>query len=217
MDRHFDYLPDAIKNLPRDKRGYPVPFFASEINGEADFVHADPKKFRLAIKENRCWICGGHLGKLKTFVLGPMCCVTRTTSEPPCHYECAKFAVTACPFLTKPLAKRGENEGVNPGGVMIKRNPGVAALWGTMSYTLFEANGILFEVGEPVALTFWREGRAASRDEVTESITSGSPALAEMAVMEGEEAVQELLKTFARFRLSVFDKFMPKVEGAKLS
>lgn len=210
MSRHFDYLPDSIKNLPRDKRGYPVPYFASEIDGEPNFVHADPKKFRLAIKENRCWICGGHLGKLKTFVLGPMCCVTRTTSEPPCHRECAEFAVRACPFLTKPLAKRGEHEGVNPGGVMITRNPGVAALWGTVSYELFEANGVLFEVGDPTALTFWRESRPATRDEVVESITSGSPALIEMARMEGVEAVTELITTFARFRVNVLDKFLPE-------
>jgi len=210
MDRHFDYLPDSIKALPRDKRGYPVPYFASEINGEADFVHADPAKFRAALKENRCWICGGHLGKLKTFVLGPMCCITRTTSEPPCHRECAEFAVKACPFLTKPLAKRDENEGVNPGGIMIKRNPGVAALWGTMSYTVFHANGILFEVGDPVALTFWRESRPATREEVQDSITSGSPALAEMAVAEGPEAVTELMRTVAEFRINVFDKFLPE-------
>jgi hypothetical protein len=210
MNRHFDYLPDSIKNLPRDKRGYPVPYFASEVDGEADFVHADPVKFRKALKENRCWICGGHLGRLKTFVLGPMCCVTRTTSEPPCHRECAEFAVKGCPFLSKPMAKRSENEGKNPGGIMIKRNPGVAALWGTMSYEVFQANGILLEVGDPVALTFWSEGRPATRDEVTESITSGSPALAELAHAEGPEAVTELMRTFAAFRVNVFDKFMPK-------
>lgn len=213
MNRHFDYLPNSIRHLPRDKRGYPVPYFAAEIDGEPNFTVADPAKFKAALKENRCWICGGHLGRLKTFVLGPMCTVTRTTSEPPCHRECAEFAVKACPFLTKPLAKRSDLEGVehtNPGGIMITRNPGVSALWATREYEVFQANGVLIQVGEPIALSFWREGRPATRDEVFESIKSGAPALVQAAASEGPEATKELERTFYEFRVNVLDRFIPE-------
>jgi len=211
LNRHFDYLPDSIKHLPRNEKGYPVPYFAMEIEGKPDFRVADPAKFTKCLKEHRCWVCGGHLGKLKTFVLGPMCTVTRTTSEPPCHRECAEFAARACPFLTKPLAKRSDVsdiDHVNPGGIMIERNPGVTALWATKSYTVFRAHGILMQVGDPEAVTFWREGRRATRAEVIESIRTGMPALTKLAEEEGREAVEELLSTVERFRTNILDRFM---------
>lgn len=206
--RHFDFLPAAVARLPRDERGYPIPYFVSYPDGKPEFKLADQEKFSKCIKENRCWICGGPLGSRKWFVLGPMCTVTRTTSEPPCHRECAEFACRVCPFLTKPLAKRGDTEGVRPGGAMIERNPGVAAIWETKSYTLFEANGVLFEVGPPLDVTYWREGRRATYEEVLESVETGVPALADLAATEGEEAINELFRTLSEFRVGILDRFV---------
>jgi len=205
--RRFDFLPSTIARLPRDERGYPIPYFVAYVDGKPEFKLADPEKFRKCIKQNRCWICGGVLGVRKWFVLGPMCAVTRTTSEPPCHRECAEFACRACPFLTKPLAKRGDTEdGVRPGGVMIERNPGVSAIWETKTYELFEAGGVLFRVGNPEDVTFWREGRRAKRQEVIESIETGMPALVDLAKEDG--GVFELLNTVTRFKAEVMERFL---------
>lgn len=211
--RHFDFLPDAIKNLPRDPRGYPIPFFVAYPNGVADFRVADPAKFNRAIKEKRCWVCGGRLGRLKTFVLGPMCTITRVTAEPPCHTECAEFACRACPFLSKALAKRSDVSDIahhNPGGVMIERNPGVTAMWQCEDFTIFHANGVLIQIGDPVALTFWREGRAATRDEVQESIRTGLPALVDIAMKQGLDAINELSATIQEYRTDILDRFMAR-------
>src|SRR5437763_12378791 len=78
-------LPDRIAALPVF-RGYPVPWFVAYPNGpegEPEFRTFDPKKWIAAVQEKRCWVCGQQLGAYLAFVLGPMCGITRTTSEPP--------------------------------------------------------------------------------------------------------------------------------------
>ncbi len=140
----------------------------------------DPQKLVLAVQRKLCWVCGEPLGAYKTFVIGPMCIVNRTSVEPPSHLSCGEFSVKACPFLTRPGAERREMEGAKDGaGVMLRRNPGVTALWTTKSYALFKpANGgVLFELGDPRSISFWREGRLASHEEIRESVTSGLPLL----------------------------------------
>jgi hypothetical protein len=65
-------------------------------------------------------------------------------------------------------------------GIMIKRNPCLIAVWTTiLPVKLFKdpAGGQLFNVGEPSSVTWWKEGRHASRSEVMESITTGIPIL----------------------------------------
>src|SRR5688500_69447 len=109
---HLPPIPSAIAKLTRDERGYPVPWFVSWLDGKPEFRVADASKFRLALRERRCWVCGERTKRRKdnwpdlTFVLGPMCTITRTTAEPPCHFECAEFSAMACPFLSMPKAKR---------------------------------------------------------------------------------------------------------------
>jgi hypothetical protein len=77
---------------------------------------------------------------------------------------------------------------------MIKRNPGVTLLWVTRYYQIFEAgNGQLLRIGDPIAVEWWSEGRAATRDEVLESIETGLPSLEDLARLQGAEAVQELV------------------------
>ena len=71
---------------------------------------ADPNKFVRCVKERLCWVCGEQLSRYASFVLGPMCCVTQTTADPPMHYECAHYALKACPFLIRPLAHRRQAE-----------------------------------------------------------------------------------------------------------
>jgi hypothetical protein len=193
-------LPDTMKRLPRDKRGFPVPEFVHWIDGEPDFRIIKPGWLKNCVRNNKCWLCGGVLGARKWFVIGPMCCVNRVSSEPPAHRQCAEFAVKNCPFLTKPLAKRNdrdwpEGNKVDPPGVMITRNPGVAAIWETTTYKPFGVDhGVLFELGEPTGVTFWREGRPATLDEVRESIKTGLPLLLDAAAQDGQDALRALFE-----------------------
>ncbi len=184
----------------------PVPWFVTWFKdgepqgygiGEPDFRVADSRKIPKAVKQKLCWVCGEKLGIHMAFVIGPMCSVNRVSSEPPCHHDCAMFSAQACPFLTRPRMRRNTKampeEHENPAGEMIERNPGVAAVWITRSYELFDAgNGKLFKLGEPTSVFWFTEGREARREEVLASIVSGYPILFEMAEQQGPEAIEQL-------------------------
>lgn len=80
LRRGLPPLPDRIKALPIDARGYPIPWFVASVDGK--------------------------LGRHLSFVIGPMSAINRNTSEPGCHRDCAQFAVRACPlFLVLPDAQ----------------------------------------------------------------------------------------------------------------
>jgi hypothetical protein len=86
-----------------------------------------------------------------------------------------------------------------PPGHAVKRQPGASCLWVTKSYVLFNApGGLLFELGDPIEVLWFREGRAATRAEVLDSIESGYPILLELAQAEGDRAVRELERLRAR-------------------
>lgn len=189
-------LPQRMEKLQRTKVGYIVPWFVQLVDGEPDFRIMDGQKLMDAIRFKKCWICGDSMGKFGTFVVGPMCAVNRTSSEPPSHYACAEFAAKACPFLTRPEMIRRETglpEETGVAGEMIKRNPGVTLLWTSVDWYPWRAdNGVLFDIGSPQDTTWYAKGKYATRQEVTESIESGLPILMEMAEKEGPEAVKEL-------------------------
>jgi len=154
-------LPDRMRFLPLDKRGYPVPWFVAWINGEPDFRIVDPRKFAMALKMRRCWVCGDRLGAYLAFVIGPMCAVNRVSSEPASHRECAVYSATACPFLTRPHMRRRDaglpDVKINPpAGIGLDRNPGVSLVWITRRYRLQKVHaeegvekGWLVHLGEP--------------------------------------------------------------------
>lgn len=191
-------LPLRLASLPIDPRGYPIPWFVGVLpDGSRDIRFADGKKRIIAVANRLCWVCGQPLGRFMSFVLGPMCSINRVSAEPPAHLECALFSVRACPFLTKPQMTRRENdlpENRAHSGVMLLRNPGVMAVWTTRDYSPFSDGdgGFLLRLGEPTSVTWWREGRTASRAEVLESIESGFPALLELAAPEGPDALDAL-------------------------
>jgi hypothetical protein len=200
-------IPERMRALPISGQGYPIPWFVAWINGKADFRVVDTRKIMIAIRQGRCWLCGGSMGRFKAFVIGPMCAVNRTSSEPPSHRDCAEYAVGACPFLTKPRMRRNaadlpEHQGAP--GIMLDRNPGVVMIWMTRSYNVFRPHAgntsernILFRIGPPTDVVFYSEGRRATREEIMASIDSGLPKLRELAEEEGAEAVAELDKYVA--------------------
>lgn len=204
--RIFYDMPARIERLPRDARGFPVPYFVEWIDGVPDFRVVSPEKWVAAVKFEKCWICGEKLGAHKAFVSGPMCGINRTSAEPPSHRDCALFAARYCPFLANPSAKRREQnlpvETVSPGGVMLKRNPGATLVWITKTFKVFRppGGGALIEMGTPVEVLWYAEGRPATRAEVLRSIESGLPALEEVAATEagGKEALHKAVENFRR-------------------
>ena len=200
-------MPPEIARLPIDARGWPIPWFVDAPNGIPDHRVVDGRKFARAVRERRCWLCGGKLGRVKASVLGPMCAITRTVSEPPGHPQCAKFAIAGCPFLSKPRARRNEKnlpeERRDPAGMALDRNPGVAALWESLSQSkpfnpIHGTHGTLFEVGPLYRISWWCEGRPATRAEVIASLRGGLPALVDAARLDGEEGLAALSEAVSR-------------------
>lgn len=204
-------LPARMADLPVDERGYPVPWFVEWIDGKPEFRIMDGRKWKRAVIDHRCWVCGNRLGSNVCFVLGPMCGISRTTSEPPCHRECAQWSARSCPFLTRPhMTRRGEEEltemgAQSIGGIAIKRNPGVTLLWVTRDFEVWrpEPGLILIQVGDPEEVEWYAEGRPATRAEVEESIRTGLPLL-EAEAEKQEGAMEDLQR-----RVAEFERFLP--------
>jgi len=202
-------LPERMRNLPVDERGYVVPWFVAWVDGKPEFRAMDNLKFIRAIKEKLCWVCGWKLGVRFCFVAGPMCGINRTSSEPPSHAACALWSARNCPFLSNPRMVRREDERINndklrenASGFAITRNPGVAMLWHTRQYEVFKTdNGPLIQMGEPESIDWFACGKRATREQVMQSIESGLPNLEAMARTEkgGIEALQAAQKRFEKW------------------
>jgi len=196
-------MPDRLRHLPISFEGYPIPWFVPWIDGEPDVRHADTEKWKRAINKDLCWICGQTLGRHKAFVIGPMCAINRTTSEPPSHYDCALYAAKACPFLSRPRMRRNEKDlpdgRIPPPGFALRRNPGACIIWivretaRSRGYWLARAvagnEGTMITLGEPVRLEFYAEGRPARRDEIMTSIETGLPELRKLAERDGPDGL----------------------------
>jgi hypothetical protein len=98
-------LPARIQRLPKDRRGYPIPWNVLRgLDGEPFFVVNNDVKHFEALRRELCPICGETLGKWKWFVGGP-----RSAFDPhgwyldlPGHQECEEFALATCPYLSAP-------------------------------------------------------------------------------------------------------------------
>jgi len=198
--------PARLSRRPRDPRGYLVPWFVEpQPDGTIDFRVVSTFRRATAVRESLCWVCGGKLGRFRSFVIGPMCAVNRTTSEPACHRDCATWAARVCPFLTRPRMRR-RDEGLpedasSAGGLTIARNPGVAIVWTTTSFETFStraadgpgiADGWLITIGPAEHVAAYAESRRATTDELRESIASGIPFLVDAASIQGPDAVAAL-------------------------
>jgi hypothetical protein len=190
-------LPARLKGRPISERGFPVPWFVSFIGGKWDFVNLDRRKIGEAHKRKLCWLCGQPLGQFMCFPIGPMCSINRISSEPPAHRDCAEYAVRACPFLARPSARRNEAAQVAGSiagpGVPLEHNPGAVLIWITKHYSLMQLdNGVLFQLGEPIEVAWYCEGRAATRAEIEAAIAKGLPLLRKAAESDGPGGLAEL-------------------------
>lgn len=202
INRVFEDLPDRMKVLPVSDKGFPVPFFATWSDGKPDFRVVTSEKMSEAVRRKLCWICGQHMGAYMAFVIGPMCGINRTISDPPSHRDCAIFAAKNCPFMANPLAKRNgrdlPSDTQDAAGFGLKRNPGAVGVWVTKSYRRFRPQagqpGLLFELGNPVEVIWFSRGRDATRAEVEHSVETGICHLEELAKRDGPAGEKELAR-----------------------
>jgi hypothetical protein len=188
-------LPARMARLEIDKRGYPVPWFVQWVKDEPKFNLASAAKFRQAIRFGNCWICGERVGARKTFVMGPLNILNRITSEPACHFDCARFAAMACPFLILPKAEYKETpQGAHLPPNLIQRNPGVCALWTTKTFKIVDGGQgkRLIQVSDPVAVDWYAMGKPATRAQVKESLDDGL-LYAYIPISQGPDRIEAII------------------------
>jgi hypothetical protein len=206
-------LPRRMQHLPIDPdRGYVIPWFVDWLDGKPEFRSMDRRKYGLAMTQRLCWVCGTKLETRFAFVAGPMCGINRTSAEPPSHVECARWSACNCPFLSNPDMVRRQDEVINnastrnaaPGHALI-RNPGVAMVWITREYEVFDdgRGKPLIQMGRPHEVEFYCRGRAATRAEVEQSIENGIGAL-EMIARSEPGGMEELAKLRKRFQKMLY-------------
>ncbi|MFG7180718.1 hypothetical protein ACGYQ5_14415 [Burkholderia pseudomallei] len=203
-------LPKHMAGLPRDARGYPVPWFCAWVDGKPDFRIADAAKVRLAVVGSRCWICGGTLGRYRSFLIGPMGAMNRVNSEPPSHHECAQYAIRTCPFLALPKAHRRSanmpEESYDPDG-LDPANVAVVIEWVSSTARVFKGQrSLLFELGEPDSVQWFTEGRPATRDEAQHAIEGAAAKL--LAMAGGNAVAQEAV----RIRMRTVQSYLPELD-----
>jgi hypothetical protein len=198
-------MPARIARLPRDRHNRPIPWFVATLpDGTRDFRIAGQEQHVTALRDRLCWICGGPMGAVKAFVIGPMCAVNRISSEPPAHRDCAIYAARVCPFLANPGMRRRPVIGVDgqipAAGNPIPRNPGVSLVWLTRTYRVVRApmgnTGLLCELGEPSDTLWYARGWPASRPEILASFEAGLPTLQESCQHDADPA--DSLRLLAR-------------------
>jgi len=192
-------VPYRMAGLPRDKHHRVVPWFVAWIDGQPDFRIIREDGVRHALREKLCWLCGKSMGRFTAFVVGPMCAVNRVSAEPGSHLDCALYAAQVCPFLANPrMQRRDLPDWAPPAGIAIKRNPGVALVWVSRTWTTFPdgMGSFLFDLGEPESVHWFAEGRAATRAQVLASIDSGLPILREMC--DQDDDPQDSLRALER-------------------
>lgn len=188
-------IPVRMQRLPRDVVGRPIPWFVADVGGVRDPRIADHSKRLHALRFGNCWVCGQQTGKIKAFVLGPMCAVNRVTAEPGCHRDCAIYSATACPFLAVPNMRRRDTGladlpgHVPPPGVMLTRNPGACLVWTTDRWhPMATDTGTLISLGDPIETLWFARGQAATGAQVRASIESGLPLLRDACQADDDPA-----------------------------
>lgn len=180
--------PAPMRHRPVDHRGFPVPWFVTrrDKHGRWDFTKIDKERFDEAVRHGKCWVSGTGLGAFKAFCVGPMCVINRAAGDPPVRKDIAEWSVKVCPFMTHPLARHSADNSptTDQRGLMSTANPGVVAIYITRGYNLRAG---LFHMGHPESVTWWRQGRPATRKEVLEAMAQGIGKLGLMAKAEDQE------------------------------
>ena len=98
-------IPRRMRALPRDHRGYPVPFVVlRDADNKPHFAINNDLRVLKCLREERCPICGYRLDKIIWFIGGPGSAFHDNGRylDPPMHEECAMYALQVCPYLAAP-------------------------------------------------------------------------------------------------------------------
>lgn len=95
-------LPDLMRNLPKDRRGLPIPFIVlRDRDQRPHFTVNDTSKTIRCLKDDLCPICGQKLHRGRWFVGGPLSAFHPDGwyFDTPMHADCMRYALSVCPYL----------------------------------------------------------------------------------------------------------------------
>ncbi len=98
-------IPDRMKSLDRDKRGYPVPYIVLRGTAGPVFAANDEIRVQRCLTDGLCQICGQQMTKKDCWLVGgPLSAFHPNGAflDPACHYDCLQYALIVCPYLAAP-------------------------------------------------------------------------------------------------------------------
>ena len=155
-------MPTRIQLLPKDERGYPIPYGVFWKDGVPDFRQIDHVKWVECTEKHLCGICGNKLDKNFCFVGGKLSIKNRLFTDSPMHIECAVYALQVCPFLAMPkfgyLNKQREDAAVYE--FVSNEKPEVFGMGVTSKYSVIRIdNGYALHSGRFSRIVLWKDGK----------------------------------------------------------
>lgn len=174
-------IPDCMKSLPRDRRGYPVPVTALvERDGTPRYTITDAAKRQEMAREDRCHVTGRKLLRGRWFIGGPMAAFHEHGAflDGPMLDEASLFAIQTCPFIAAPkYVKRIDDRAVSDetrAEIVVKMNehaapdrpPVFVRLMTVGSKLVGDVEGDVFVAKRPYRnVEFWCCGRRLGFEE----------------------------------------------------
>jgi len=171
-------VPDRMKHLDRDHRGYPIPYIVfRDDDGKPHFTINNEHKVLRCKHDEICAICGVKLLRGRWFLGGPMSAFHPHGAyiDPPLHHECMRFAVQTCPYLiSTKYTKRIDGATLDPS----KATGVVSLIDPTLDPTRPKVFVAVMAVGQWITpsgyvqpkhpyrgLEFWRDGKMEQKFE----------------------------------------------------
>jgi hypothetical protein len=112
-------IPSLMQKLPKDARGYPIPFVVLYDNeGRPHFTVNDEMKVQECLARKLCAICGSKLENKRYWMAGGPLSAFHPQGryfDTPVHRQCGEYAMQVCPYLAVPsYNKRIEGKTLDP-------------------------------------------------------------------------------------------------------
>lgn len=115
-------IPTLMRDLPKDKRGFPIPvILLKNKDGSPNFKVNDSRLTDICRKDGLCTICGKKLGSDKWLVGGPESAFNPrgAFNDAPIHSSCGHYALRVCPYMAYTQYKRTKIDTEKLEGVQI--------------------------------------------------------------------------------------------------
>jgi hypothetical protein len=177
-------LPERMKSMPTDKRGFPIPYVvAIDASGNPQFTVNDAVKQITAIHQQLCGICGQRMPQDDIWLVGG----PKSAFHPhgayidgPLHGECARYALQVCPYLAisatyrphievSKLQARFKDTAILIDPTVDPSRPPFFVMVRTEQITI-TPQGYLVPIRPHWAAEFWKGGEPMSREEATKQL-----------------------------------------------